>query len=90
VLFEFAISCRWEGELLGPGGQVLASGDGKVGVPDVDQDSAASGDYAVNVTVDDDADAGDVRLQALFARDGVPALRRVVDRFFADVMARVG
>lgn len=57
-------------------------------IPDVDQDSAKDGDYVVEVGVDDDADADDHRLQALFKKHGVGALRARVDEFFADVMAK--
>ena len=65
-----------------------AAGDGNVVIPDVDQDSAKDGDYAVEVGVDGDADADDHRLKELFRQHGVRALRAKVDRFFADVMSR--
>lgn len=64
------------------------AGDGNVVIPDVDQDSGKDGDYVVEVSVDDDADADDHRLKELFRRHGVDALRAKVDGFFADVMAK--
>lgn len=62
VFFEFTIGCKWEGELVGSAGSIVGRGDGNVTIPDVDQDSAKDSDYAIEVSVDDDADADDKRI----------------------------
>lgn len=89
VFFEFTISCLWEGELVSEStGLVRAQGDGRVRIPDVDQDSAKAGDYSIEVTVEENADKADHVCKEVFRQHGVAALRAKVDTFFADVFER--
>lgn len=84
VFFEFKCKGKWEGELINEEGRVTGTGDGDLEIPSLDHDSDIS-KLEVLVTACDDGGDADRRLAAFFKRYGIPSLRKLLQRFIAEL-----
>ena len=64
----------------------VRAGDGKLSIPELDQDSGD--DYRIELQPSDDPGSKDRQLEALFRKHGVKELRRLIDRFVAELKAK--
>ena len=87
MLFDLAVSAKWEGMLVGPDGTRLGGGDGDLEFTDFDQDSGLD-DYPFSVNPSDDGGRADMRLCELMKTYGVPLLKRKLAEFAAELRAK--
>lgn len=87
MFFDFRVILVWEGQLISDSGALIATGDGTIEIPDLDQDCQIE-DYVVHMKAAEDGGSYDRRLGEVLQKHGLPILKEKVSQFVAEVKAK--
>lgn len=87
VVFDLAITARWEGQLLDGDGRLAGTGDGDIVITGLDQDSTST-DYSLKIKPSEDGGINDRQLARLMDKWGSPVVRKKVWQFVEELRAK--